>query len=38
VGTGTVTVAAPEREKTANFEFTIPARGYPTSYRYRLLP
>jgi tetratricopeptide (TPR) repeat protein len=38
VGTGTVTVAAPEREKTANFEFTIQGTGYPTSYRYRLLP
>lgn len=37
-GTGTVTVAAPEREKTANFEFTIPSTSYPTTYRYRLLP
>jgi len=38
VGTGTVTVAAPEREKTANFEFTIQPTAYPTSYRYRLVP
>jgi len=37
-GTGTVTVAAPERDKTANFEFTIPSTSYPTTYRYRLLP
>jgi tetratricopeptide (TPR) repeat protein len=38
VGTGTVTVTAPEREKTANFEFNVPSTGYPTSFRYRLLP
>lgn len=38
VGTGTVTVAAPARDATANFEVAIPTTAYPSSYRYRLVP
>jgi len=38
VGTGTVTVAAPVRDATANFEAQIPTTGFPSSFRYRLLP
>jgi tetratricopeptide (TPR) repeat protein len=38
VGTGTVTVAAPARGQTANFEVPIQTTGSPTSFRYRLVP
>jgi len=38
VGTATVTVAAPARDATANFEVPVTTTGYPTSYRYQLVP
>jgi tetratricopeptide (TPR) repeat protein len=38
VGTGTVTVAAPARDATANFELPIQTTGPVTSFRYRLVP
>ncbi len=38
LGTGTVTITAPARDATANFELPIQGTGFPSSYRYRLLP
>ncbi|HET7234328.1 MAG TPA: hypothetical protein VFJ16_30220 [Longimicrobium sp.] len=38
VGTGTVTVQAPARDATANFELPVQTTGVPSSFRYRLLP
>jgi tetratricopeptide (TPR) repeat protein len=38
VGSGTVTITAPARDATASFELPIQGTGYPSSFRYRLLP
>ncbi|HSU14373.1 tetratricopeptide repeat protein [Longimicrobium sp.] len=38
VGTGTVTVAAPARGQTANFELPVQVTASPTTFRYRLVP
>ena len=37
LGTQTVTVAAPAKGATANFEVTIPTQGTATSWRYRIV-
>jgi len=38
VGTGTVTVAAPARGQTANFELPVAVTASPTTFRYRIVP
>lgn len=38
VGTGTVTVAAPARGQSANFEIPVQVTSSPTSFRYRVVP